>query len=144
MRLLISAVAGLVFGFGLVVSQMTDPARVLGFFDVAGNWDPALAFVMGGAVPVMMIAWAWIGRRERAFFGAAPPPPSAQIDARLVGGAALFGLGWGLTGLCPAPAIAGISFGGGPLLAFLAALVIGLLAPGFIAPERGAAAPDRA
>lgn len=140
MRLLIAGVAGLLFGFGLVISEMTDPARVLGFFDLAGAWDPSLAFVMGGAVPVMAAAWFWLGRRGAAYFGPAPAPAASRIDARLIGGAALFGLGWGMTGLCPAPAIAGISLGGPPLYAFLAAMIVGLLAPGAFAGRRGAAA----
>lgn len=140
MRLIISGAAGLLFGFGLVISEMTDPARVLGFFDLAGAWDPSLAFVMGGAIPVMAAAWLWLGRRGEAFYGGAPDPASTRIDARLVGGAALFGLGWGLTGLCPAPAVAGLSFGGTPLWVFVAAMAVGMFVPTVPKRRRAAAA----
>ena len=115
---IIGLVSGVVFGAGLALAQMTNPAKVLAFLDLTGAWDPSLAFVMGGGLAVMAIAW----RLPRA---PVLPMPSG-IDARLVGGAALFGLGWGLAGLCPAPAIAGLSTGSLEIAIFVASMVVGL------------------
>lgn len=139
MRNLIAGASGLIFGLGLVVAEMTDPKRVLDFFDVAGAWDPTLGFVMGGAVAVMMLAWPLLGARGSAVYGPAPSAASRTIDARLLGGAALFGAGWGVTGLCPAPAIAALSFGGASSVLFLLGVAIGILATGVIDQERQAA-----
>lgn len=131
MRILLALAAGGVFGLGLVVSGMTDPAKVLGFLDITGDWDPTLAFVMGGAVAVMAGAWALAARRAEPWQASAyPPRPKATIDARLVGGAALFGAGWGLVGLCPGPALASLSFGGVPVWIFTAAMVAGMVGHG--------------
>ncbi|WP_028311486.1 DUF6691 family protein [Derxia gummosa] len=109
LRLLTSLAAGLLFGAGLAIGHMTDPLKVLAFLDIAGEWDPSLAFVMGGAVLVAGIGF-------RRVLGAPSPrldtrfhlPPARRVDPRLVTGAALFGLGWGLTGYCPGPALAGL------------------------------------
>ncbi len=102
-------VSGLLFAIGLVVGGMTDPAKVLGFLDFAGAWDPSLAFVMGGAVSVYAILYRVIRRRGTAWFGTVDLPPSRRIDARLVVGSVLFGIGWGLVGFCPGPALVSIA-----------------------------------
>lgn len=123
---LISLVSGTLFGAGLAVSGMIDPARVRAFLDVAGAWDPTLGFVMGGAILPMAIAWIIVRR------GASPiaaeqfhMPANLPIDRRLVGGAALFGIGWGLGGLCPGPAIAALAIQPVPALVFIAAMALG-------------------
>jgi uncharacterized protein len=117
---------GIVFGLGLAISQMVDPAKVLGFLDLAGDWDPSLAFVMGGAVAVSFFGFRAAAARIRPFFAAAFQMPKAtDLDARLLGGAALFGVGWGLVGICPGPAIAGLAFGLTESVIFVAALLVG-------------------
>ena len=99
-----SLLAGLVFGLGLIVSGMADPAKVLGFLDLAGHWDPSLAFVMGGAIAVGVVAFAVARRRTVSLLGAEMKLPTARtIDRRLVGGSLLFGVGWGVAGFCPGP-----------------------------------------
>ena len=104
--------AGLVFGIGLIVSGMTDPSKIVGFLDLAGRWDPSLAFVMVGAILVGIAGYAVARRRTAAFLGGAIHIPSArQIDRRLVLGSLVFGAGWGLAGFCPGPAL--VSFGAG-------------------------------
>ena len=123
-----SFVAGLVFGIGLLLSGMTDPGKVKGFLDVAGAWDPSLALVMAGAVAVGFFAFAFAKRRSRAFFGGAMHQPQGRdIDSRLVGGSLVFGVGWGLAGFCPGPAL--VSFGSGEEKAavFVAAMLGGML-----------------
>jgi len=120
--------AGLVFGIGLIFSGMTDPGKVIGFLDVAGAWDPSLAFVMGGAVLVAFAGFALARRRAQAFFGGAMHlPHNRDIDNRLVAGSLVFGIGWGLAGFCPGPAL--VSFGAGQEKAaiFVAAMLIGML-----------------
>jgi uncharacterized membrane protein YedE/YeeE len=118
--------AGVIFGLGLAISQMVDPAKVLGFLDLAGAWDPSLALVMAGAVAVGVLGLRAARARLRPYLAPAfHMPKPAQIDARLIGGAALFGVGWGLVGLCPGPAFAGLAFGLAPSAIFAAALVIG-------------------
>ena len=104
--------AGLVFGLGLIVSGMSDPSKVIGFLDLAGAWDPSLAFVMVGAILVGLLAWRIAGGRGASFFGGAMQVPRARdIDRRLVAGSIVFGVGWGLAGFCPGPAL--VSFGSG-------------------------------
>ncbi|MBO9456275.1 hypothetical protein J7376_12945 [Paracoccus sp. R12_1] len=128
MRLVIAALAGALFGTGLLVSGMTDPAKVQGWLDVFGTWDPTLGFVLTGAILPMLVAWRVAARRRTALTGTElPPPPPQKIDGRLIAGAALFGLGWGLSGLCPGPAMASLGFGGVPFLIFFAAMVAGML-----------------
>jgi uncharacterized membrane protein YedE/YeeE len=120
--------AGLVFGIGLILSGMTDPGKVIGFLDFAGAWDPSLAFVMGGAVLVGFAGFGLARKRARAFFGGAIHlPHSRDIDKRLVAGSVVFGIGWGLAGFCPGPAL--VSFGSGQEKAaiFVAAMLIGML-----------------
>ena len=134
MRILVALLAGGLFGLGLVVSGMTDPARVLGFLDISGTWDPTLAFVMGGAIGVMAPAWALARRRAHPLYATHfPPMPGVRIDRSLVLGAALFGLGWGLVGLCPGPALASLGFGGWPVWLFAAAMVAGMAGWGAVA-----------
>jgi len=128
MSLILSAfVCGLLFGLGLIVSQMVNPAKVLGFLDIVGHWDPSLAFVMGGAVAVS--ALGTLIARRRGVPVLAPRleiPTRRDLDARLIGGAALFGIGWGLVGLCPGPALTAIIFGPWQVVAFVSAMVAGM------------------
>ena len=127
MRLLFSFIAGGFFGAGLFISGMTDTRKVQGWLDVFGNWDPTLAFVMGGAMIPMALAWLVARRRTTSVLGAAlPPTPSREIDRKLVTGSVLFGMGWGLAGLCPGPSIAALSYGGTGLYVFLAAMITGM------------------
>ncbi|MGY6038838.1 DUF6691 family protein [Aeromonas sp. AE23HZ002T15] len=129
MERLMSLFCGLLFGLGLALSGMVDPERVLGFLDVAGAWDPSLAFVMGGALLVFMPGYFLLVRpRHQSLLGepmAAVPVPT--LDARLLGGAALFGIGWGMAGICPGPALALITAGQPLIRLFVVAMVIGVL-----------------
>lgn len=126
-RLLVAALSGGLFGAGLILSGMTDPAKVRGWLDIFGAWDPTLAFVLGGAVLPMFFVWRIAARRQRAFTGAPiPTMPPQKLDGRLIAGAAMFGVGWGLAGLCPGPAIASIGIGGSPFLIFFAAMLAGM------------------
>lgn len=104
--------AGLLFGAGLIVSGMANPEKVLGFLDLAGRWDPSLAFVMAGAIGVAVFAFAWAKRRTLSLLGLPIQLPAARaITVRLVAGSAVFGIGWGLAGFCPGPAIVSVGFG---------------------------------
>lgn len=129
-RLLLSLLSGGLFGAGLFVSGMTDTTKVQGWLDVFGNWDPTLAFVMGGAIVPMFIAWRLTSGRSPLVGGAFPEAPRPEMDHRLITGSVLFGMGWGLAGLCPGPAIAALSYNGAGGLIFIAAMVLGMvLAP---------------
>lgn len=128
MRLLFAALAGSIFGTGLLLSGMTDTVKVQGWLDFFGNWDPALAFVMGGAILPMAVAWRFTPNRQPVLGGAFPGRPSTQLDTKLIGGSVLFGMGWALTGLCPGPALASLSWGGTGGLLFLAAMLAGMWA----------------
>jgi uncharacterized membrane protein YedE/YeeE len=120
-------VSGLLFGFGLAVSHMINPAKVLGFLDVAGPWDPSLALVLVAATGVTLIGYRLVlSRPKPALAEAFLLPEKTTIDARLVIGAALFGMGWGLAGLCPGPGIASLVFGQMQTLFFLGTMGIGL------------------
>ena len=122
-----SLLAGLVFGLGLIVSGMANPAKVLGFLDLAGAWDPSLALVMGGAVGVGLLAFAVAKRRRLSLLGAEMRLPTArQIDRRLVGGGLLFGIGWGVAGFCPGPALTALGMGEVKALVFVAAMLAGM------------------
>ncbi len=125
LRTVIAGLSGFVFGLGLLLSGMTNPARVLAFLDVAGNWNPSLAFVMGGAILVAAPAFALARRRRTTLLGEPITLPNRfGVDARLTGGAVLFGVGWGLTGICPGPAILLFTtLRPGALLFFVAMLV---------------------
>ncbi|MGS2744264.1 DUF6691 family protein [Halomonas sp. LS-001] len=126
MKMVMGYIAGLLFGLGLAISGMTDPARVLGFLDIAGAWDPTLMFVLGGAVVTSFIGYRLVFKRSAPVFGERFQLPTRQdLDSRLLGGAALFGIGWGLSGYCPGPAIASISGISVPLIAMLVAMVAG-------------------
>lgn len=126
-RILVSIACGILFGIGLVVSDMVNPARVLAFLDVTGNWDPSLAFVMGGALIPSSIAYAIRLRCSKPVFETQfHVPTSRMIDRPLVAGAALFGLGWGLVGLCPGPAIASLVTGRWEAALFVAAMLAGM------------------
>jgi uncharacterized membrane protein YedE/YeeE len=127
MSFAINLVLGLVFGIGLVVSGMADPAKVLNFLDLFGTWDPSLAFVMGGAVAVAFVGYRLVLPRGRPLLGDAFHIPSRKdIDVRLLAGAAIFGAGWGLGGLCPGPALTALGLGQPGTLAFLPAMFAGL------------------
>lgn len=129
MSRLTALLSGLIFGIGLTLSGMIDPARVLGFLDVTGAWDPRLAFVLAGAVSVSAIGTAISRRCARPALAAQfDRPPSRPIDAKLLLGAALFGVGWGLAGFCPGPAIASLSLGLGKSIFFVLAMLAGMLA----------------
>lgn len=134
-RSALALAAGVLFGVGLGVSGMAQPAKVLGFLDVAGDWDPTLLFVMGGAVGVHFWAYRWVRRRtaprldERFFV-----PDGTPIDARLALGAVLFGVGWGIGGYCPGPAIVSLASLGAPVIVFVAALLVGMLLTRRVAP----------
>jgi hypothetical protein len=121
-------IAGLVFGLGLTISEMVNPAKVLAFLDIFGNWDPSLAFVMGAALAVTAIGYRLAWRRAAPVFAESfQVPGNRAIDSKLVAGSILFGAGWGLVGLCPGPALTALSFGGPPAWAFLAAMTVGTL-----------------
>ncbi|MFL6572992.1 MAG: DUF6691 family protein [Burkholderiales bacterium] len=128
MNLAAAFAAGLIFGVGLLVSGMTDPGKVIGFLDLAGDWDPSLALVMGGAVLVGLFAFQFANRRARTFFGGAMHlPHNRDIDRRLVGGSLVFGIGWGLAGFCPGPALVSFAAGEEKAAIFVAAMLIGML-----------------
>ena len=128
MRAIIPAsVAGIIFGAGLALSDMVNPARVLGFLDIAGSWDPTLAFVMGAAVVASAIGYAFSRRLHTPLFGKSFfVPENRRLDSQLIGGAVLFGIGWGLVGFCPGPAIAGLIYGLWQPWLFVAAMIAGM------------------
>lgn len=127
MLILASLLAGVVFGLGLIVSGMVDPAKILGFLDLAGRWDPSLALVMVGAVGVGLIAFTIARRRTRSLLGAEIRLPSArQIDRRLVIGSLTFGVGWGIAGFCPGPALVALGMGQFKALVFVAFMLAGM------------------
>jgi uncharacterized membrane protein YedE/YeeE len=129
MRLASAFLIGLIFGLGIIVSGMINPAKVLNFFDVAGSWDPSLAFVMGGALITTMIGYRFVLARPAPWFGGSfKLPVGSRIDARLLGGAALFGIGWGIAGFCPGGAIPALGTGRTEVIIFMAALIAGILA----------------
>jgi len=124
---LVALLAGTVFGLGLAISRMIDPAKVIGFLDVAGDWDPSLAFVMGSALLVTTPAFAWARRRARPLLGERfRLPTRSDVDARLVLGAVLFGVGWGLGGFCPGPALAGLFQGAFEVHLFVLSMLAGV------------------
>ncbi len=129
MRNLYAFGAGGLFGIGLWVSGMTDTRKVIGWLDIFGDWDPTLAFVLGGAVGVMFVAWRIAAVREApALGGPFPEAPEPRLGRNLVLGSILFGAGWGLAGLCPGPAIASLTWGGGGGVLFLVSMIAGMLA----------------
>jgi uncharacterized membrane protein YedE/YeeE len=128
MHIVTAFIVGLVFGIGLIMAGMTNPAKVQDFLDLAGNWDPSLAFVMGGAILVGLFAFRFAGKRERSLLGEAMRLPTAtQIDRHLVLGGLAFGAGWGLAGFCPGPALASLANGGVKALIFTGAMLAGMI-----------------
>lgn len=126
-KILPPLLSGTLFGAGLTLSGMTDPARVRGFLDVFGRWDPTLVFVIGGAVIVMAIAWRIQSRMKSPLFGEKfSLPDRRDFDGRLIVGSALFGIGWGIAGLCPGPAVASIALSPLSVLPFLVAMLAGM------------------
>ena len=126
-RNLSALAAGLLFGLGLVVSEMTNPEKVIGFLDLFGQWDPSLAFVMGGALIVTTIGYRLTTKYPRPLFDTSfQIPANQQIDKRLALGSVLFGAGWGLVGLCPGPAVAALTIGGLPVIVFFFAMGAGM------------------
>lgn len=127
MAAIVSAlIIGALFGFGLAVSEMIDPARVIGFLDVAGRWDPTLLFVMGGALAVTLPAFPLILRRARPLFGDFfALPTNSRLDGSLIAGAMIFGIGWGIAGFCPGPALAALASGSPSVALFVVAMIAG-------------------
>jgi uncharacterized membrane protein YedE/YeeE len=131
-------IVGLLFGAGLALSGMVDPARVLGFLDVAGNWDSTLAFVLASALAPSWLSYLLKNRMERPLFAEDFSIPQTRvIEGRLLSGAAMFGIGWGLIGLCPGPAVAGLAFGLWQMWLFVAAMIAGMWLQRVYADLRG-------
>lgn len=129
MRIVLGFASGLVFGLGLVVSGMADPAKVLNFLDLAGSWDPSLAFVMAGAVVVTFVGYRLaLARKAPLLMESFDVPSAKDIDLRLVGGAAMFGIGWGIGGFCPGPALTALPLLAPGTLVFVPAMLIGIWA----------------
>lgn len=135
-RALGGLLAGLVFGAGLVVSQMADPEKVLAFLDVLGRWDASLALVMGGALVVAAAGFRWVGDRKPVFDTALHLPTRRDIDVRLVAGAIIFGIGWGIAGYCPGPALTALSINPAEAVPFVVAMVAGSLVERQFRPRR--------
>jgi uncharacterized membrane protein YedE/YeeE len=145
MYVLASLLGGLVFGLGLIVSGMANPAKVLGFLDLGGLWDPSLAFVMGGAIAVGAVAFALARKRTRTFLGTPMRLPTAnQIDRRLVLGSTVFGIGWGIAGFCPGPAIVALGMGEAKAAIFVTAMLAGMLVFELLERRERAAASEKA
>jgi uncharacterized membrane protein YedE/YeeE len=126
-KALIALLSGLTFGFGLIASGMSDPTKVKGFLDLAGHWDPSLALVMAGAIGVALVPFAWARKRTTSWLGAPMPRNNPQhIDRPLLIGSALFGIGWGLSGFCPGPAVVGLGAGYQPGIVFTLAMLLGM------------------
>jgi uncharacterized membrane protein YedE/YeeE len=135
-RALGALVAGMLFGVGLVVSGMADPRNVLGFLDFTGHWNPRLIAVMAGAVGVYASLLALLARAGGGRGARLLPPRNDRVDRPLIVGAALFGLGWGLSGYCPGPAIASLGFGARSAFVFVAAMIVGIIAAGLVPRRR--------
>jgi len=133
--IMLALLSGVLFGAGLAVSGMVDPQRVQGFLDLFGRWDPTLAFVMAGAIVPMSLAWRWRARIARPWIGSAFHLPETQtIDRKLACGAVLFGVGWGVSGLCPGPAIADLALNPRPAAIFVIAMLAGMAAERWMRP----------
>jgi len=136
-RTAIAFLSGLVFGVGLIVSQMSNPAKVLGFLDITGNWDPSLALVMGGALAVFgAVYWRIRGRNAPLMAERFATPTESRIDRPLVAGALIFGVGWGLSGFCPGPAVVSSASGNPLVWLFVAAMIAGVLLYRFLSRRR--------
>ena len=142
LRTVVPLAAGLGFGLGLIASGMTDPAKVLAFLDVTGAWDPSLALVMGAAIGVALLPFAWMRRRSRSLLGLRLEwPQPQQVDGRLLMGGVLFGAGWGLSGLCPGPAVVAMASGLDRAWIFVLAMLVGLLAVDLLDARHPGATP---
>lgn len=142
MRAIFAALAGGVFGAGLLLSGMTNTQKVQGFLDFFGHWDPTLAFVMGGAILPMAIAWFVTTKAAAPVLGGAfPPKPVQNLGPDLIAGSVMFGMGWALVGLCPGPALASVAFGGSGGVVFLCAMSAGMLATPFVRQATGLRTP---
>jgi uncharacterized membrane protein YedE/YeeE len=139
---IVEFVVGLLFGLGLMLSGMTDPGKVIGFFDLLGTWDPSLALVMGGAIMVGFFAFSVAKKRTSTFLGGALRlPTNMDLDKKLVLGSLLFGAGWGLAGFCPGPALVSMADGQPKALIFVLAMLVGML--GFELMDRFVHAPRK-
>jgi uncharacterized membrane protein YedE/YeeE len=137
MKHLTAFIVGLIFGIGLLISGMTQPEKIFGFLDLTGRWDPSLIFVMGGGLVVAAAGFFFAGRRGKSLLGdPLSLPMKKQIDPRLLAGATIFGVGWGLAGVCPAPAIVNLGFASAPAYIFAAAMIAGMAAYG-VTLDRG-------
>lgn len=126
MRLILTYLIGLVFGSGIMISGMANPAKVINFFDVAGTWDPSLAFVMGGALIVTLLGYRWVFKKQNPIFAESfSLPTSKDLDSKLIGGSIIFGIGWAFAGFCPGGALPAIGTGNIDVLIFIAALISG-------------------
>ena len=133
MQLFFIYLIGVIFGTGIVVSGMANPAKVINFFDIAGTWDPSLAFVMGGALVVTAVGYRIVfGRARPLFEGRFVLPTARNLDARLIGGSAVFGVGWGIAGFCPGGALPALGTGRIEVILFVAALLSGIFAAKFL------------
>ena len=137
MKNLLTLISGLLFGFGLLLSGMADPAKVQNFLDLFGTWDPSLAFVMGGAIAVTMPGFWLAIRRNKPFFNEVFHLPSrTDLDARLITGAAIFGVGWGLGGFCPGPAVTVLPLAAEGTLIFVVTMLTGMAASKYVLQRR--------
>ncbi len=136
MRQIYAYLAGLLFGAGLIASGLADPSKVLAFLDIGGAWDPSLAVTMAAALVVTAIGYRWALARKAPLYGSFDLPKQRTIDARLVSGAAIFGLGWGLAGFCPGPALLATIVGGTQALIFFAAMMAGMMLARTVARAR--------
>lgn len=145
MTLLTAWLAGLVFGAGLLLSGMANPAKVLGFLDITGRWDPSLALVMAGAIAVGLVAFGFAKQRSVSLLGVAMKLPTArQVDRRLIAGSTLFGVGWGLAGFCPGPALVALGMGQSKAAVFVLAMLAGMAVFELLERHRERAVPSRA
>lgn len=143
LRILAALACGLVFGLGLSLSGMLDPVRVRGFLDVGGAWDPSLMLVLGGALTVSAIGYLIVSRLPRpAFDTGFDVPTNRRIDVPLLAGSALFGIGWGLAGFCPGPAVAALSTGAVPVAVFVAAMLAGMALHALVSAPRTKPVPS--
>ena len=137
MKNLVTLISGLLFGFGLLLSGMANPAKVQNFLDLFGTWDPSLAFVMGGAIAVTMPGFWLVTRRSKPFFhDVFHLPTRTDFDARLISGAAIFGVGWGLGGFCPGPAMTALPLAAEGTLIFVATMLTGMAASKYLLQRR--------
>ncbi|HZX15667.1 MAG TPA: DUF6691 family protein [Pseudomonas sp.] len=138
MRKLLAFLAGVIFGIGLLSAGMANPAKVLGFLDLAGAWDPSLALVMAAAIGVAFLPFSWARWQRSSLLGAPMQlPVKRELDRRLIGGSLLFGIGWGIAGICPGPAVAILLTGRWQVLLFVAAMLVGMVVFAALERQRG-------